>query len=576
MRGLLTFIFFTLLCSSIYSQQLTIEFKQDRPIPKEIEIPKQTKDSLSLIGSLKRFVSDLRELGYLTASVDTIKISNNEAAVVLKIGDRYLWSQLERGNISDDALSRSNYSDKLYFNRPFNAKESSRFLYSLVQYYENNGYPFCQVSLRDQKINGAIISAKLNVTKGPLYLIDSILIKGDANIGAEYIYNYIGIRPGAPYSNKLINQVGDRLNEIPFLTQRKPYEIQFFEDKSKLILFLDKNNASRFDGIVGLLTDEETGKVEFTGNIELNLKNVIGKGESFDLEWRKLVGSTQNLDIHFNLPFLFKTPFGLDAKFELYKRDTLFLDIQNRIGLQYILKGYDNIQLYLQRNTSRRLGDGATTIVPSLPPYADYSSLLYGISYYKEKLNYRFNPKKGYQILGDLSVGNKTIEPISSLEEINPSAYDNIPLKSTLFNGRIDMSMFIPIGKRSTVKLRNQTAAVYNDALFENELLRIGGIKTLRGFDEESIFANVFTIGTLEYRFILERNSNIFLFADYGYYEQQLSTGKLSDNPLGLGAGINFQTGAGIFSINYAIGQQFNNPIDIRAAKIHFGFVNFF
>ncbi len=576
MRNLFTLFCLLLLQSSIYSQQLNVNIVKDMQFPNEIQLPRVAKDSLALVSSLKKVVEKLRASAYLTASVDKINIADNEATVFITTGRQYKWSRLGRGNVSDDALSKSNFSDKLYFNKPFSAKESSNFMYSLVQYYENNGYPFCQASLKDPKINGESISADLSVTKGPLYLIDSILIKGSANIGPEYIYNYIGIKPGDPYSNKLINQVGDRLNEIPFLAQSKSYEVQFFEEKSKLILYLDKKNASRFDGIVGLLTDEETGKVEFTGNIELNLKNVIGKGESFDLEWRKLVGSTQNLDIRFNLPFLFKTPFGLDAKFELYKRDTLFLDIQNRVGLQYILQGYNNIQIYLQRNTSRRLGDGATSVVASLPPYADYTSLLYGISYYTEKLNYRFNPRSGYQLLSDLSVGNKNIEPISSLEEINPAAYDDVPLKSTLFSGRIDMSMFVPLGKRSTIKLRNQTAAVYNDALFENELLRIGGIKTLRGFDEESIFANMFTIGTFEYRFILERNSNIFLFADYAYYEQETSTSKIIDNPLGLGAGINFQTGAGIFSINYAIGKQFNNPIDVRAAKIHFGFVNFF
>ena len=280
--------------------------------------------------------------------------------------------------------------------------------------------------------------------------------------------------------------------------------------------------------------------------------------------------------MHFNLPFLLKTPFGLDAKFSLYKRDTLFLDIQNRLGLQYVLKGYDFIQINLARNSSRRLGDGLTTSISSLPPFADYTSIMYGISYYKEKLNYRFNPRKGYQILGETSVGTKKIATISSLLETNRNAYENIPLKSTLFTADVDASLFIPIGSRSTIKVRNQTSAIYNSAIFENELIRIGGIKTLRGFDEESIFANLLSIGTIEYRFILEKNSNLFLFSDIAYYERELDNTLLTDTPFGFGGGINFQTGAGIFSINYAIGKQFNNPIDFRAAKIHFGFISFF
>ena len=51
---------------------------------------------------------------------------------------------------------------------------------------------------------------------------------------------------------------------------------------------------------------------------------------------------------------------------------------------------------------------------------------------------------------------------------------------------------------------------------------------------------------------------------------------KLIDRPFGVGAGISFDTRAGIFSLNYAIGKQFNNPIDFKTAKIHFGFVSVF
>ena len=576
MRLLLLVIFLLTNCFLSKSQAIKLFYISDQTIPQEIDLPLKAKDSLTMITLLKTPVKQLREASYLTASIDRITIKKDSAIIKLHIGATYKWSRLERGNISDEALGKSNFSDRLFFNKPFNAKESVSLLNSLVRFYENHGYPFCQIKLTNSIIANDEITAVLNVEKGPKYVIDSIIIEGDANIGNQYLFNYLGIEPGDIYNNSLVNEVGSRINEIPFLTQTQPFEVQFFKDKSKLILYLDKKSASRFDGILGLLTNEETGKIEFTGNLELNLKNAIGKGESFDLEWRKLIGSTQNLNIHFNLPFIFKTPFGLDAKFALYKRDTLFLDIQNRLGIQYILKGYDNIQLYLQRNSSRRLGDGITSSINSLPPFADYNALLYGISYYKEKLNYRFNPRKGFQFSGDFSVGTKKISTIASLIELNPMIYDNTPLKSTLFSGKLDASLYLPLGKRSTIKLRNQTAAIYNDALFENELNRIGGIKTLRGFDEESIFTNLYTIGTAEYRFILERNSSIFLFTDIAYYEKDVESEKTSDNPIGFGAGINFQTGAGIFSINYAIGRQFNNPIDFRAAKIHFGFVNFF
>jgi hypothetical protein len=50
----------------------------------------------------------------------------------------------------------------------------------------------------------------------------------------------------------------------------------------------------------------------------------------------------------------------------------------------------------------------------------------------------------------------------------------------------------------------------------------------------------------------------------------------LTDKPYGFGAGFNFESAAGIFSIYYAIGKEFNNPIDFNKAKVHFGYVNYF
>jgi hemolysin activation/secretion protein len=115
-----------------------------------------------------------------------------------------------------------------------------------------------------------------------------------------------------------------------------------------------------------------------------------------------------------------------------------------------------------------------------------------------------------------------------------------------------------------------------SENLFESEAYRIGGLKTLRGFDEESIYATMFGIGTIEYRFLLDPNSFIFAFFDGAYYENTSTNKSISDRPFGFGLGISFFTKIGVFSLNYALGKQFDNPIDFRAGKIHFGVVSYF
>jgi outer membrane protein assembly factor BamA len=107
-------------------------------------------------------------------------------------------------------------------------------------------------------------------------------------------------------------------------------------------------------------------------------------------------------------------------------------------------------------------------------------------------------------------------------------------------------------------------------------LFRIGGLRTLRGFNEESIFASTYIIPTIEYRFLFSQNSHLLLFAEGAWYENTSNGLYVSDTPMSVGAGINFETKAGILTLNYGVGNQFGNGFDLRSGKIHFGLVKLF
>lgn len=102
---------------------------------------------------------------------------------------------------------------------------------------------------------------------------------------------------------------------------------------------LEKKRASQFDGILGVLPDNKTGKILFTGDVRLRLQNGLGRGELIDLNWRKMQTQTQDLKLRLVYPFIFKTPFGIDYNFKLYKKDTTFIDVNQNIGVQYLFIG---------------------------------------------------------------------------------------------------------------------------------------------------------------------------------------------------------------------------------------------
>ena len=273
-------------------------------------------------------------------------------------------------------------------------------------------------------------------------------------------------------------------------------------------------------------------------------------------------------------PFLFNTSFGLDGTFELYKRDTLFLNLRGVLGIQYHLIGNDHIKIFADIRSTNVLAISTLASTATLnPDNVDSRTQLYGFGYRMQRLDYRLNPRKGFDLYAEASAGTKKILPDASVEQ---TRYDGLKINSFQLNAVLQASYFIPIPNRSTILIRGNGGYMRSDNLFESEAFRIGGLKTLRGFDEESIYATLFGIGTIEYRFLLDPNSYLFAFFDGAYYENRATNKHITDRPFGFGLGISFFTKIGVFSLNYALGKQFDNPIDFRAGKIHFGVVSYF
>lgn len=522
---------------------------------------------------LSKTITELNSKAYLTASIDSIIVDTTFYKAYLHLGKTYKWSYLKPINVDEEVLSKIGFRDKVFNNKPFNKNQLNSFIYRIINHYENNGFPFASLQLDSIKIEENTFHGNLVLNKHHRYVIDSVSIFGNATISKQYLQNYIRIKNGDSYNEALVKNITIRIKELPFVDEKQPFKVIFNETEAKIVLDLKKKLASRFNGILGVQPNNETGKLRLTGDVKLNLLNSFRKGEEIYFNWRSIQEKTQDLTSGISYPFLFNTPFGLDYNFKLYKKDTTFIDVFNKIGIRYILKGNNYFSVFYQNKSSSLLSTKGFSSLTVLPDYADISSQLYGIGIHYAKLDYNLNPRKGFSIIAEGAVGKKDIKKNNALKE---SLYDGIKLNSSLYNGNAVIDFYVPLSKRNVIKLSSKNGFTINESLFDNELIRIGGLFTLRGFDEESIYTTFFSIGTFEYRYILEQNSFLYLFFDGAYYEKNNVKGYVSDRPFGFGTGMSFDTKAGIFSIGYALGQQFDNPILFRSAKIHFGFINYF
>lgn len=554
-----------LLALTLHGQHQVLTVHADTLLPRAWRGPFKV-DS----GQVKLRIAEVRNRmvaeGFLAANCDTCTTRNDSVKCSFHVGRQFRWARLSAGGVPKEIASATGFRERFYSNRPVTPKQVARLFEGLLSTCENHGFPFASVGLDSLVERQGALHATVVLDRGRLVTIDSVVVRGTARVNPRYLQAFIGIKPGDLYNEALVQGVDSRTRSLPFTSTRHPAYMLFSPEQAKLYLFLDAKRASLFNGILGLAQDPGTGKVRFTGDLDLKLRNALHHGEAIDLSWRSLQDRTQDLKIRFNYPFAFNTPFGADLGLKLFKRDTTFLEVNARAALEYLMGRGDKVRVFVNNKSSKRLG----RMMAFAPGLADVKVAAYGIGIQRERFDYRFNPRKGIGLDIEASAGNKR-SSTSTFPDSAVAVHRSIQYE---INGQV--AWHIPVGKRGTVRLAAQGGGMLNDKLYANELFRIGGNRSLRGMDEASIYSSAFAIGTVEYRFLFEENSNLFLFADQGWWEDQSRSPLLSDTPSGFGLGTSFETKAGIFSVSYALGRQFNNPVELRNGKVHFGFSSLF
>ena len=521
---------------------------------------RQMPDSVfSNVSSAKKYIVQLQnktqEKGFLLSSFDSIS----------QLGDS-IWQILVYSGPKFESISLNIDSSQQYFLKSkgvlqskikFRPKAYKNYLTLIRDAYLNNGYPFVNIELEHSSLSlNNNLTGRLEINPGELYKWGDIIVKGDSTISAALIQNISGIKSKKMYNESLINQLDKEFSSYSYLDQFKKPEFLYTKKGVDVYFYLKSKPNSSVNGAIGIQQNPVTQKASLTGQIQLKLQNGLKKGELIDLNWRSIQPGTQNLTFIGNLPFLFKSKFGLDGKFILYKRDSTFLEIKSTLGISYQLKNNFYIKGIYSFYSSDILSSSSNLQLNST------KNNLYGISITRKILDYIPNPSRGFLFSVDVAVGNRK----TSTNSVNKSSA----------RGGFTFERYNKITKRHVLKVGLYGEWLYTDKTYANERLRFGGLNSLRGFNEEELFATSVFTGLIEYRFLLDKNSNLFAFYNQSWYEDNSIGLYRNDTPLGFGTGFSFGTKLGIFSITYALGKQLQNNIQLNQGKIHIGYIAYF
>ena len=504
---------------------------------------------LSLKQAAKGITEKLQELGFIESELIAIK-KKNDSSFIAKyfFGKKYkyikvfydpsLFSKKELAQISSEISEN-------YFVLPFDTFEAS--LQKLNGLKTNNGKSFAKIKIAGLFPEENFLSGTIILENGATRTVDSIVIKGYEKFPKSFITHHAGLKKGTLFDEKGIKAKNEILKSLPFTTSPKVPAALFRKDSTIVYLYLKKRLSNLFDGVLGFATNERTNNLQINGYLNLELTNNLNYGEQLVINYKADGEEQRKLRVKTTLPYLFGTPLGAALELKIFKRDSTFITTDQQFRINYqVTPSYSSYIGYKGYESSTLLEE-----VTATNPIEDFKSqfLLAGFNFYTPQSNPLFPRKSEIFInteIGSRAASDLTDNQIKILTRVNH-----------IFNLNQENSIFI----------QNTSNILLSDTFIPNELFRFGGITSMRGFNEDSIDASLFSVFNTEYRYQFNQDVFIHSILDFAYFENKPLF--IKEKLYGYGLGMGLQTKAGLLRFNIANGTSEDRFFNLSNTKIH-------
>ncbi|MBK9630523.1 MAG: BamA/TamA family outer membrane protein [Saprospiraceae bacterium] len=534
-------------------------------------------DSVALVRYAEKQVSDWKRKAYLLANLDSIVKDSAAYRIYLHKGKAFKHIDFRSDpntlpNIvftSDPMLWQSWAEEKI--------REDA-----------NHGFPFSRIELIHPEIKGDSLIAQIEYVQGPPILFGPIEQRKNKLLNRKYLERLMAYKMGRPYNESIIREFEQDISRLSFVSSEYPPLVHFLGDQALLWVYLVKKPANRVEALLGLNSTGLGASREYriTGEANIDLWNSFKIGERLHIRYENLQENSPRLTLLTDFPYLPYIPLGWRMQFDLIKFKEDYISQFFRTGIKQRIGKYQELVLEFQYNRSYLLNVDTLYIRNNqkLPQSLDFNFVSYGISYNLNQLNNLLSPTKGMLLQTSFLFGNKNFEKNSKIlqydtpEQLLSLQYDSINASKLQMNAEFKIGFYQSLSKRQVLKIAQQSFYIYTEGkILANELYRMGGFKNLRGFDDDFFLSSAYFLNTLEYRFLLDKFSFLYLFLDYSRM-QVISQNQILPwaNYWGMGTGIQLKTGAGIFTLAFAVGKRPEDGFDWSGAKVHFGYVNLF
>lgn len=544
---LLFFILFSLqgMLAQEISLLLSATDKTERAILEKVDYLSKHKDTISLHLELDRIADYLKNRGYFTNTLLRIEKENKKQVAFFSLNNKI-----------DQVVIKVNLTTEIYFEKtavkngvvilPIDKLAAT--LSRISGELDKEGKSFSKVQLKNISIKNKTVFADLKITPSKKRIIHKVILKGYEKFPRSYVKNYFNIRPTTLFNQQKINEIATAAKNLQFITEIKPPEVLFTKDSTLLYLYLRKKQHNSFNGIVSFAS-KENGDVFFNGNIDIRLQNILDTGERFELFWNRIGEEKQEFKVTSEVPYIFNSKLSPNISFSIYKQDSTFLNTKFDSKLFY----HFNSKIKFAATYTSESSENLTEMINNnIETYRNYF-LGIQFQYRKPKNDFFFNDQFFL-----------TINPTLGKRKTNTRSLPQFKIETSA-------SYLWDLSERNSIYIKNKIGYLNSDSFIDNELFRIGGANSIRGYNEQSIYTNTYTYFNLEYRYLTSEKSYLYTISDIGRAEVNAE----NKNILGLGLGYLFHTQKNQINIGLIAGKN-NKKILIRNTQLLIHWVSYF
>lgn len=551
MKKKLILLFFVLFffSSKTLGQKLYLKIGSENAKEKKtidsITYNKKFENTKAIETELEVFSQKILQLGYLSVSKSkTIKLNDSTFVSTFNFGKKtnsihiYIGKDYKILNLEKETQTIE-----------INKVES--FMNNCLNILEKKGYSLSRIKLKNFKNENNQLFAKLDLNIEKIRTLDDIVINGYQKFPSSHTKNLKRLYKKKIFNQETLKKLSSDVDKFRFSKQTKFPEILFTKDSTQVFIYLEKSKANSFDGFIGFNNNEN--KFTLTGYLDLKLINILNSGEKLNLYWKSDKDKQNTFDANIELPYIFKSRFGIKAQLNIFKQDSTFQNAKTALELGYFFNYNTRVYLGYQSTESSDIQNKNNSSI------SDFNNeFVTGVFEYKSNKidDYLFPEKTNLNI--KIGFGSRN----TSLDS-NEQIFTNINLSHNFY-----------INQKNIINIRSQNFYLQSNEYLINELYRFGGINSIRGFNENSLQANFFTSFLTEYRYMFNPSFYIHSIIDYGQFQDKSSNNKNSLTSLGFGFG--FQTKNGLFNLIYANGSTKNQEIKLSNSIIHISLKAFF